>query len=332
MYRTIINDLLEKEEYEGSDWLYPRMDSYSDTLVTTFLGAGSVLGVKTLLTVDVEIQKLADVILVNMPTKNGFYMVLGYDRKGKAKESGSIIAASDKTVKIVMGGEYTSVHQIQTAAVIPTLKDSITGFKSVYDALSGQANYVVITTASNVTYHVQWRKSTMLDCLLVSVIPIDELKASWEMVPPYINFYYAYNLKGDVINVTISDTVIKNTGIYTLNWQIRNKNTNIVASQNYGLLGPGQSTTVHYSIKDPHGDRNSFIFEAVGPNQNCYEILLIPLREYDISCTEEYYHAYLDRECHGLTRTVYFEWNNGTLCQLGVALPEPEDIGCRIYI
>lgn len=335
IYQTVMYTLLNEnnEVLEDYLWLYPRIDPYLERLVITFLGAGIVMEEKSLLTVDIDVETLASVILVRKPTKNGFYMVLGYDSRGKIKASGSIIAATDDVVQIVMGKEYTSVDQIQSlTGKIPTLQNSTTGFKSVYDALGGNNNYIVITTTSGVTYHVQWTKSSLIDCLLVTVIPIEELQASWEIDPPYVNFYYAYNLKHDTINVTIQDSVVKNTGIYTLNWQIRNVNTNIIADKNYGFLQPGQSTTIHYSIKDPNGERNSFIYEAYGANQNCYEMFLIPIKEYDISCTEFYYHAFLDDKCKGLNRNVYFEWNNGTKCQLGVALPGSSTIPCCIFI
>lgn len=329
---------------ESSVWMYPRPEYTAKIIAITYVGPSHILDQEGLIMLDIEVEKLFEPLISRRPTKNGYYIVLAYSDLASATTSGSIIAGSEAAVKLVMGYE-TTVNEIQHMTNVPTLLNSTSGFAAVYDAIKGKVNYITITeTNSNEKYHVQWTKSDIISCLLVTIIPLDELKASWEMVPSSLQLNYAQSIEekhngndenknNKEIYAVIEDTVLKNTGDYLLTWHVKDSTSNTInVFPSSGTIQPHSSITVKYTIDensefDPNG---GVAFEAYGENGNCYNILLMSIDLHDISCTANDFHAIIGKECKGLNRKVIFEWNNDTVCKLGRKLPNEANVECSI--
>lgn len=330
MANVTLKQLLPGYEPTKPVWLYPIIDYELKFFAIMFVNPFTILGEKGFITLQIRVDLLYQSILDRKPSANGFYAILVYSDEYNISSYGSIGAASEESIEILMGKKMT-VDEIQQSDPVQTLEYSTSGFSEVYNSIKAGFDYVEIKAINGIRYHVQWKKSDLVSCMILAVIPIDELIASWEMKPAQLSFYFSESLDGKKVNISMGDTELFNTGNYILRWHLKYPKANIITIPSEGILKPHQSVKLSYYINDLLGERNSVVFEASGDNSNCYEPLVVALNQMDYSCKESNYYAVLDNKCESFHRNIHFLWNESQICQLGVALPGKQKIECSIY-
>lgn len=331
MTEATVKRLVPDYDSTKAEWIYPVYNKEIDVnyFVIMLVNPFVILDQKAYFTLQIRMDLLYQSIMNRKPSRNGFYAFLVYTEKYEIPSIGSIAVASEESIEIMMG-ERMTIEEMQLLNPIKTLQHSKSGFSEVYNAIKSQLDHVIVDGSNGIKYHVQWKKSDVVGSILLIVIPIDELKASWEMKPSKIPFYFAESIDKKKVNISIGDTELFNTGDYVLRWNLKYPKANIVTIPSEGVLQPRTSVKLSYYMKNLNGERNSIAFDTYGDNSNCYEPLVVLLNQTDYSCRESNYYAVLDKKCESFHRNVYFEWNDSRICQLGIPLPETEEIECSI--